>query len=103
MMTSREMPPLASLPDWLAAIKQGLTSLTVIGPSPMLEAMHREALDVVSRRPSQQERETAISQAWLASNKAVHFQQEGNHPAAAQEAQEMYSQVRAAISASRPD
>ncbi len=101
MVTSREMPPLASLPEWLAAIRQGLTSLTVIGPSPMLETMYREALSAVARRPSQQEREMALTQAWLASSRAVHSQQEGNHPAAAKEAQKMYSQVRAAISASR--
>jgi hypothetical protein len=85
MVTIREMPPLASQPEWLAAIRRGLTSLTVTGPSPMLEGMYREALSAVAHRPSQQERETSLNQASLASS-----------------VEEMYSLVRAAISASRP-
>jgi hypothetical protein len=101
MVTSREMPPLASLPDLLTAIKQGLTSLTVTGPSPMLEAMYREALSAVARRPTRQEREMAINQAWLASAQAVQPLPAANQPAAARAVEEMYSRIRAAISASR--
>jgi hypothetical protein len=103
MVTSREMPPLASLPEWLAAIRQGLTSLTVIGPSPMLEATHRDALSAIARRLSRQEREMALSQAWQASAQAAQSLQAGNPPAAARAVEEMYSRVRAAISASRLD
>lgn len=85
-----------------AAIRAGLESLTVTGPSAVLNLMYREALEAVVRRPTQQEREAALSQAWLASSNAIQHLRAGNPPAAAQAMDEMYSQVRAAISASRP-
>jgi hypothetical protein len=86
----------------LAAIRAGLESLTVAGPSMVLNSLYREALEAVVRRPTQQERETAINQAWLASSEAFQLLRAGNPPAAAQAVDEMYRQVRAAISASRP-
>jgi hypothetical protein len=96
MMTSREMPLTLA-----AAVRAGLESLTVTGPSPVLESIYREALKAVTQRPSQHEREQAISRAWLASSRATQLMQEGNRPAAMQIQGEMYSLVRAAISASR--
>lgn len=86
----------------LAAIRVGLESLTATGPSMILNSLYREALEAVANRPTQQERETALSQAWLASNRALQSLRAGNPPAATQAVDEMYSQVRAAISASRP-
>jgi hypothetical protein len=92
------------LTGWLATltlIREGLESLTVTGPSPILNKMYQEALKVVLARPSLQEREAALSRAWLASSRAAQLLQEGNRAAAMRAADEMYGQVRAAISASR--
>src|SRR5947207_6534788 len=92
------------LTGWLATLKvirEGLESLIVTGPSPILNKMYQEALKVVLGRPSLQEREAALSQAWLASNRAARLLQEGHQSAAMQAADEMYNQTRAAISASR--
>jgi hypothetical protein len=88
--------------ELLTAIRQGLESLTVTGPSAVLNSLYREALEAVTRRPTQQERERALSQAWLASSRAAQLLRAGNPPAAAQAVDEMYSQVKAAISASHP-
>lgn len=101
MVTSQaELQP-DRMTELLAAIRQGLESLTVTGPSAVLNSLYREALEAVAQRPAPQERETALSRAWLASARANHLMQEGNRAAAAQATEEMYSQVRAAISASR--
>jgi hypothetical protein len=86
----------------LAAIRVGLESLTVTGPSIVLESMYRDALMSVMRRPTTQEREAALSRAWQASAKAMQHLQVGNPPEATQAVEEMYSQIRLAISASRP-
>ena len=86
----------------LAAIRVGLESLTVTGPSRVLESIYREALQAVALRPTPEEREAALGRAWRASSKALEFLQAGNPPAATQATMEMYSQVRFAISASRP-
>jgi hypothetical protein len=86
----------------LEAIRAGLESLTVTGPSMILNSLYREALEAVTRRPTQQERETALSQAWLASNEALRLLGTGNSPAGMRAVDEMYQQVRMAISASRP-
>jgi hypothetical protein len=93
MVMSRERPQGASRRALLAAVKEGLDSLTVTGPSPALEAVYREALEAVRRRPSREEREKAITLAWLASSSA-------SSPVKA--ADELYRWVRLAISASRP-
>jgi hypothetical protein len=85
----------------LAAIREGLESLTVTGPSAVLNSLHQETLKAVTQRPSRQEREQAISRAWIASSRAAQLMREGNRPAAMQAQSEMYSLVRAAISASR--
>jgi hypothetical protein len=87
---------------FLAAIRVGLESLTVTGPSRVLESMYLEAIQAVALRPTLEEREAALSQAWRASSKAMEFLRAGNPPAAAQATTEMSSQVRFAISASRP-
>src|SRR6476659_6366651 len=86
----------------LTVIRQGLESLTVTGPSAVLNSLYREALEAVTRRPTLEERERALSQAWMASSRAAQLLRAGNPPAAARAVDEMYSQVRAAISASRP-
>jgi hypothetical protein len=86
----------------LKAVRLGLESLTVTGPSVILNSLRREALDSMARRPTQQERETAINRAWLASSTAVQQLRAGDTPAAVQSVDRMYSQVRLAISASRP-
>lgn len=67
----------------LIAIRAGLESLTVTGPSPVLEEAYREALEAVAHRPTRQERETLLSRAWHASS-----------------VDEMYAQARAALSGS---
>ena len=87
---------------FLAAIRAGLESLTVTGPSVVLDSVYLEALKAVANRPTQQEREAAISRAWEASSRATQLLQAGDPPAAAQAVGEMYSQARLAISASRP-
>jgi len=86
----------------MEAILRGLESLTIAGPSQILNSLHAQALKTVSHLPAPLEREMALSQAWLASSEAVRLLEEGNRQAAAQAMQEMYSQARAAISASRP-
>lgn len=86
----------------LAAIRAGLESLTVTAPSAVLESMYREALQAVARRPTQEEREAALSRAWQASSRAMRLLQAGNPPEATQAVNEMYSQTRIAISGSRP-
>jgi hypothetical protein len=86
----------------LTEIRAGLESLTVAGSPTVLNSLYQEALHQVARRPSQQEREMAISQAWLASSRALQLLRAGNPSAAAQAVDEMYRQARAAISASRP-
>lgn len=86
----------------LAAIRAGLESLTVTGPSRVLESMYREALQAMRRRPTTQEREAALSRAWQASTRAMQLLQAGNPPEATQAVNEMYSQARIAVSGSRP-
>ena len=49
-------------------VRRGLESLTVTGPSPVLEEVYRDALRAVRNRPSQQAREAALSQAWQAAD-----------------------------------
>ena len=83
------------------AIRTGLESLTVTGPSVILNSLHREALEAISRRPTQQEREAAISRGWLASSTALQCLRAGEPPAAAQSVDQMYAELRLAISASR--
>jgi hypothetical protein len=65
---------------YLRAVRQGLESLTVTGPSPALEAMRREALEAVGRRPSRLEREAAtdrtlsaqsVEEMWDAAKEAI--------------------------------
>jgi hypothetical protein len=102
MVTDQRAPQPDEMATLLAAIRAGLESLTVAGPSMVLNSLYREALEAVARRPTQHEREMAINQAWLASSKAVQLLRASNPPAAAQAVDEMYRQVRAAISASRP-
>ncbi|HEY1920327.1 MAG TPA: hypothetical protein VGH27_32560 [Streptosporangiaceae bacterium] len=97
-MAIREMPLWASPKGLAAALREGLESLTITGPFPMLEAMRREALEAIARRPSRQEREKALDQAWLAFRQTA--QSSPSRAVAATE--EMYRQVRAAISASSP-
>lgn len=100
MVMSRETP-LVSRPDLRTALRQGLESLTVTGPSRILERMYREAREAVARRPTPQERETALSQAWAASSRAVQALQSSSPSVAVQSSEEMYSKLREAISASR--
>lgn len=103
MVAIWEKPLAGGRQAMLAAIRDGLTSLRITGPSPTLEQLHREALEAVTRRPTRHERETALSQAWAASSQAARCLDSGNHPAAARAMDEMYSQVQSAISASRKD
>ena len=100
MVSSQRMSQSNLLPG-LAALRKGLRSLTITGPFPAADEAYQQALRQVEQRPTQEEREAAISQAWLASSRAMHLLRAGQHPQAAQAMQEMYSQVRAAISASR--
>src|ERR1700739_4806629 len=88
--------------ELLAAIRAGLESLTVSGPSIVLERMYRDALLGVARRPSPEEREAALNRAWQASSRATRLLRAGNRPEAAQAMNEMYSLTRLAISASHP-
>ena len=104
MVTSQEGAWLpVTMPSSVAMLREGLESLTVTGPSRMLEAIYREARNAVIRRPSREDRELAISQAWASSSKAAQLAQEGNQPAAARLMDQMYSEMRAAISASRSE
>jgi len=66
-----------------------------------LEETHRQALEAVEHRPTMAEREAAISGAWRASSRAAQLLQLGNHQGAAAAMEEMYSRIRAAVSASR--
>lgn len=95
MVAIQERPPLTLL----AALRQGLESLTVIGPSPVLESVSQEALRAVRNRLSQQEREKVLSRAWLASKMAP--SRAVSKPAVMKATDEFYFLVRAAISASR--
>lgn len=100
MVTSQGMMP-TGLARMLASVRQGMQSLTITGPFPGSEETHRQALEAVRRRPSMEEREAAISGAWRASSRAVQMLQLGNHQAAAQSMEEMYSKIRAAVSGTR--
>jgi hypothetical protein len=84
------------------AIRVGLESLTVTGPSMILNSLHRETLEAIARRPTQQEREAAISRAWVASSTALQLLRTGESSAAAQSVDQMYAEWRLAITASRP-
>jgi hypothetical protein len=97
MVTTQER----ALPTLLAALREGLKSLTVTGPSPVLEVIYREALRAVRYRLSQQEREKALNRAWRASSAASSLAV--SEPAVMKAMDEMYFQVRLAISASRPE
>ena len=88
--------------DLLLAIRQGLESLTVTRHSAVLNSMHAEALKAVMQMPMLDQRELALSQAWLASARAIEAFRVANAALAAQETQEMYRLIRLAISASRP-
>lgn len=100
MVAGREIQQ-TSLARMLAALREGLQSLTITGPFPALEETHRQALEAVEHRPSMEEREAAISGAWQASSLAAQMLHLGNHQGAAQAMEEMYSKVRAAVSAVR--
>ena len=103
MVANRETLQPARITELLAAIRRGLESLTITGPSPALTALYQDALTTTRRRPSPQEREIAVSQALTASNRALQMLREGNPAAAARATDEMYSRLRSAISATRPD
>jgi hypothetical protein len=93
--------PETSLSRMLTALRDGLQSLTITGPFPDLEKTHRQAVEAVECRPTMGEREAAISGAWQASSRAAQMLHLGNHQAAAQAMEEMYSKVRTAVSGSR--
>src|SRR6266702_3564545 len=63
-------------PDLMAAIRSGLESLTVTGPSRALMTLRAQALKAVINRPSLQEREMMLNQAWQAYSRAVQQQRE---------------------------
>src|SRR6266568_3799628 len=63
-------------PDLMAAIRSGLESLTVTGPSRALMTLRAQALKAVINRPSLQEREMMLNQAWQAYSRAVQLQRE---------------------------
>jgi hypothetical protein len=100
-MVASQGVPRTGLPGMLAALREGLQTLTITGPFPALEETHRQALEAVEHRPTMEEREAAISGAWRASSLAAQMLHLGNHQAAAQAMEEMYSRIRAAVSASR--
>lgn len=102
MVTDQQIQRPDEMSRLLAAIQAGLESLTTTGPSIVLNSLYKEALEAVTRRPTQKERETALTEAWLASSRAVQSLQAGNPPEAARAMDEMYSKLRRAVSASRP-
>lgn len=89
-------------PSRIAAIRRGLESLTVTGPSQVLNSVHAQALKAVMQRPTQQERLMMLNQAWLASSRAMQ-QFQAQQAMLARETQELYRLTREAISASRPN
>lgn len=106
MVTDQQVQHPDQMTGLLAAIRMGLESLTITGPSAILESVYREALLAVTRRPSVEERELSINQAWLAAATSAHSIRRGRVSApelasANQCVEEMYNQLRAAVSASR--
>jgi hypothetical protein len=96
----RRMEPLR-LAEVLAIVRRGVMSLTITGPFPALEETRRQALARVRERPTQAEREAALSQALQESTRAMELLQRGNHPGAATAMQEMYTLAKSAIATSR--
>jgi len=100
MVSDQAMVPQSTMAELLVAIRRGLESLTV-SHSTVLMSLHAEALRAVMQRPTLEQRELALSQAWMASAKAIEAFQAANLALGAQETQEMYRLVRQAISASQ--
>lgn len=103
MVSHHPTVPQSTMAELLLAIQRGLESLTVTSHSAVLTSMHAEALRAVIQRPTLEQRELALSQAWVASATATEAFQVANVALAAQKTQEMYRLVRLAISASLPD
>ena len=83
----------------MTAIRAGLESLTVPGPSAVLETTYRNALRAVMNRPTAQERAFLLDQAWEASDLAIRLLRAGDRKPAEQMMGEMYRHTREAISA----
>jgi hypothetical protein len=104
MVTDHPIPKADVMtPSLMAVIRRGLESLTVMGPSKILNSLHARALKAVMLRPSQQEREMMLNQAWLASSRAKqeHLKARNRQALLNRETQELYKLTRQAISASR--
>lgn len=102
MVSHQPTVPQSTMAQLLVAIQRGLESLTVTPYSAVLTSMHAEALRAVMQKPTLEQREQALSQAWMASAKAIEAFQMANPALAAQQTQEMYRLIRLAISASLP-
>lgn len=87
--------------SWRRAIRDGLDSLTVTGPSAVLDEMCREARERVENLPTQQETEAALSHAREARERAHELWMAGDWAAARQAREEMQGHLDTAFSGYR--